>query len=61
MLCSAFLLYIVGGDNLDLKPPISFEEQLNKLEEHGIIVGDREKAIEILKNVNYYRFTGYAA
>ena len=28
--------------------------------EHGMIVADREKAKDILKRVNYYRFTGYA-
>ena len=28
--------------------------------EHGIVVDDRDRAIDILKSVNYYRFTGYA-
>ena len=43
-----------------LKKPLTFDEQLERLEVHGIVVTNREKAIEILKRVNYYRFTGYA-
>ena len=45
---------------MDLKKPLTFEEQLDKLETHGIIISDRETAKDILKKVNYYRFTGYA-
>jgi abortive infection bacteriophage resistance protein len=45
---------------MDLKKPLTFDEQLERLEAHGIVVTNREKAIEILKRVNYYRFTGYA-
>ena len=45
---------------MDLKQPLSFEEQLNRLKMHGIVVNDDEKAMEILKHINYYRFTGYA-
>lgn len=45
---------------MELKKPLSFEEQLNRLKSHGIIVNDEKKAIEILKYINYYRFTGYA-
>lgn len=45
---------------MDLKKPLTFDEQLDKLEAHGIIISDREKAKDILKRVNYYRFTGYA-
>ena len=45
---------------MELKQPMSYEEQLNKLISHGIIVEDREQAIAILKQINYYRFTGYA-
>ena len=45
---------------MDLKKPLTFEEQLDKLVAHGIVISDREKANDILKKVNYYRFTGYA-
>ena len=44
---------------MDLKKPLTFDEQLDKLIAHGMIVADREKAKDILKRVNYYRFTGY--
>lgn len=45
---------------MDLKKPLTFDEQLDKLVSHGIVIADREKAKDILKRVNYYRFTGYA-
>ena len=45
---------------MELKQPMSYEEQLHRLIMHGIVVDDRERAIDILKRVNYYRFTGYA-
>ena len=38
---------------MDLKQPLSFEEQLNRLKVHGIVVNDEQKAIEILKQINY--------
>ena len=47
---------------MDLKQPLTYEEQLNRLEEHGLII-DADKTEyykEILEKVNYYRFTGYA-
>ena len=45
---------------MDLKKPLTFDEQLDKLDAHGMVISDREKAKDILKKVNYYRFTGYA-
>lgn len=45
---------------MELKKPLTFDEQIEKLECHGIIISDRKKAKAILKRVNYYRFTGYA-
>lgn len=45
---------------MDLKKPLTFDEQLDKLSTHGMIITDREKAKEVLQRVNYYRFTGYA-
>ena len=33
---------------------------ITRLITHGIVVDDRDRAIDILKRVNYYRFTGYA-
>lgn len=43
-----------------LKLPKSFDEQLEILLKHNMIIEDRDKAIDILNKVNYYRFNGYA-
>lgn len=43
-----------------LKRPLSFEEQVEKLSEHNMVIDDKEFAISILQKENYYRFTGYA-
>ncbi len=40
------------------KPPLSFEQQADLLIKRGLIV-DRVFLIERLKNVNYYRLSGY--
>lgn len=47
---------------MDLKQPLTYEEQLNRLLEHGLLLASdkRNYYVEILKKVNYYRFTGYA-
>lgn len=45
---------------MDLKKPLTFDEQLQKLKKHGVIISDEEKALDILKKINYYRLTGYA-
>lgn len=43
-----------------LKHPLSYEEQINRLKEHGMIIDDPVKAESILHRINYYRFSGYA-
>ena len=40
------------------KPPLSFEEQSDLLIKRGLVV-DRAFLIERLKDVNYYRLSGY--
>ena len=45
---------------MELKKPLSFDEQVEKLIEHKMIISDKEAAINILRKINYYRFTGYA-
>lgn len=45
---------------MDLKKPLTFEEQLQKLKDHGIVISNDTQAIQVLKKINYYRFTGYA-
>ena len=38
---------------MDLKKPLAFDEQLDKLEMHGMVISDREKAKDILKIITY--------
>lgn len=45
---------------IELKKPLTFEEQIEKLKSHGLIIPDDDKAKKILCKINYYRFTGYA-
>ncbi len=45
---------------MNLKPPKTLEEQVAKLKEHHMIVDNEESTKEILSEINYYRFTGYA-
>lgn len=45
---------------MNLKKPQTFAEQLQKLKDHGIVIANEERALQILKEINYYRLTGYA-
>ena len=45
---------------MDLKKPLSFQQQVDRLMEHGMYVESKPEAAQFLSNVNYYRFTGYA-
>jgi abortive infection bacteriophage resistance protein len=42
-----------------MKTAKTYEEQIYILKSRGILVNDELAAIEVLKNVNYYNFTGY--
>lgn len=39
---------------MDLKKPLTFDEQLDQLAAHGMIITDREKAKDILKRYIIY-------
>ena len=41
------------------KPWLSYEDQLAKLTERGLLVTDRAKALEYLERIGYYRLSGY--
>ncbi|BAU28472.1 abortive infection bacteriophage resistance protein [Aneurinibacillus soli] len=43
----------------NLKPPLTYEEQLNLLKIRGLVIKNDLEATEILKRVNYYRLKGY--
>lgn len=44
---------------MELKRPLTLDEQLERLKEHGVIVEDLEEAKDFLRRVSYYRLTGY--
>lgn len=43
-----------------LKKPLNFNMQISQLKSHGMVIDDDQKAEDILRKANYYRFTGYA-
>jgi abortive infection bacteriophage resistance protein len=43
----------------EVKPFRTYAEQIDILRSRGLIVNNEEKAINILKRLNYYRFTAY--
>lgn len=45
---------------MDLKKPLSFNGQLNHLEEHNMVLPDKLAALNLLKQANYYRLSGYS-
>ena len=45
---------------MDLKKPLTVDEQIERLKQHNYIVDDEEATKEFLKRNNYYRVTGYA-
>ena len=44
---------------MEIKPATTFEEQVNIMARHGLIIEDRAKAIQILSRTNYYTLSGY--
>lgn len=42
-----------------IKPATTYEEQVMKMKERGLVIRDEYLAIQVLRRVNYYRFTGY--
>ena len=47
---------------MKIKEPLSIHEQLQRLKERGLIVENEQDELELitwLKNVGYYRLSGY--
>lgn len=44
---------------MQIKPPVDYCQQLEKIEKRGCIIDNEQKALEFLKKVNYYRLTAY--
>lgn len=43
-----------------VKPPLSWDEQVDLLVSRGLIVADQTECARFLASTNYYRFSGYA-
>jgi abortive infection bacteriophage resistance protein len=41
------------------KPPLSIQQQIEKLKQRGLIFHDEEKAAHYLSNISYYRLRAY--
>jgi len=46
-------------DYKPIKTPKTFEEQLEILKNRGLIINDEALALAVLKEINYYRLSGY--
>lgn len=44
----------------DCKPPLTIPEQLDLMIERGLIVNDRENALDIIRRTSYYRLSAYS-
>ena len=41
------------------KPAIDFTQQLQKLQDRGLVVADKPRALRYLATISYYRLSGY--
>ena len=41
------------------KPPLTFEQQLNRLKEKGLVIHDKQNALNVLSCISYERFKAY--
>ncbi len=44
---------------MEVKKPTTYKQQIEILKSKGLIIEDEKRAINILKELNYYTFTGY--
>lgn len=44
----------------NMKPFKTYEQQVDVLQNRGMLIGSREYAVQVLERVNYYRFSGYS-
>lgn len=45
---------------MKLKPPFPFDKQVQRLSEHGMLIAPEDNAEDWLREINYYRLSGYA-
>lgn len=41
------------------KPPLTYQEQLDRLKGRGLVVENEPRALHLLENLSYYRISGY--
>ena len=46
-------------EKTEIKPATTFEQQLEILRNRGLVISDNENALNVLRSVNYYRFSAY--
>lgn len=51
--------FFLGRKNMNIKVPKTFSEQVDKIEEKGIIICNKDYCRNFFKRVNYYRFSAY--
>lgn len=44
---------------MELKPPLTYEQQVDRLADKGFIIHNKSAVVNFLKDVNYYRFSAY--
>lgn len=42
-----------------IKPPLSYQQQIDQLKGRGLIIDNEQKALHLLENISYYRLSGY--
>jgi len=57
---TGFLLPMSNQNNIFEKPPLSIDDQLERLSARGVIIQDKDTARHHLSYISYYRFCGYA-
>ncbi len=50
---------IIKAISSSLKAPTTYLEQIEKLKKRNLIIENEDEAVTVLKNINYYHFTGY--
>lgn len=44
---------------IDPKPWFSYQDQLTRLQDRGMVINDEEKVLQTLERIGYYRLSGY--
>lgn len=53
------IFFLLMHKKIFKKPALTYEQQLNKLQERGLHVEDKAKALHLLEHISYYRLSAY--